>query len=263
MDYCNLYLDASGDTGDTPPFGKSKHDWHVLAGLVFDPICDLEAKNEVEKILEKYIPKGVKNSFPDSNYELHYTDILYGNNIYASLSESERNDMTGEIFDLIIKLNPILLAIAIQKTQMKKVYSTDAENYKFLAIRSLINKFSMYLKRLKKIGSIIYDAEEYRKDTELRTRMQNFRRNGIMIKGWRYQPRDDKLENVLNTLNLCPSEMSAGLQLTDFCARAIWQHLQRNESQQFKQIDVLFEVDADNGKKYDLTIFPSVYKWVT
>ncbi|HXT83845.1 MAG TPA: DUF3800 domain-containing protein [Verrucomicrobiae bacterium] len=264
MDYCTLYLDASGDFGWPPPFGKSKNNWYVLAGIILTPEADLKAKNETLRILKKYISEDVRVSYTDSEYELHYTDIIFGNNIFSKLEEeSLRKSIADEVFKLILELKPILVGIAINKLQMKRVYQNDADSPKFLAIRSVINKFSMYLKRRQKIGSIVYDAEEYRKDVELRNEMHGFRRHGIMRRGGGYQPMyEDKLENILNTINLSPSEMSPGLQLADFCARSIWQHHEHNKSDRYTEISSLWEYDERASRTYTETIFPSRSKWI-
>ena len=44
MVYKTMYLDAAWDLGWPPPFGKSKVQWYVLAGLAVSPDDDYKAK---------------------------------------------------------------------------------------------------------------------------------------------------------------------------------------------------------------------------
>lgn len=227
--------------------------------MIFDPTSEMKAKQSTCEILAKYINDDTRRCHPDSKYELHYTDMLYRNNVYSDISQQDLGSMIDEVFDLILDLRPVLMVTAVQKTQMCRVYGNNAENYTILAIRSLISRFSKYVLRDGKIGSIVYDAEEYKTDSNLRTNMSRWRRYGTESQETHHEPRDDMLPNILNTLNLCPSEMSPGLQLTDFCARSIWLHLQRNQSTRFEQIKMLFDGSAGRD---GLHIVPNEAEWI-
>jgi hypothetical protein len=66
----------------------------------------------------------------------------------------------------------------------------------------------MYLERKNKIGSIIVDEEEYKKDKELQLMIHNFRRDGLTIRGSNYRPMlENNLRKVLNNV-LCRNQMS-------------------------------------------------------
>lgn len=262
MDYCTLYMDASGDYGWPDPFGKSQTTWYTVGGIVLTPEQDLEIKKQTSDILEKYITDDVRSSFPSKYYELHYLDLMCGKNIYHKLERIDRKKMADEVFELIKEIKPMIIATSINKLQMKKVYGDDAEPPKLLAVRSVISKFSMHLTRNGKIGTIVYDEEEYHNDVLMRTMVSGFRRFGTEIKGWKYRPtKTDKLTNVLNTINLCPSELSSGIQLADFIARSVWQHYEGQKSRRYQEIDLFWDFDKENNITYRDSVVPDYSKW--
>ncbi|CUR52802.1 conserved protein of unknown function [Nitrosotalea devaniterrae] len=257
MDSCTLYLDASGDTGWVHPFGKSKTEWYVLAGLVLTPEADLKAHRETSKILAKYVPEEVRAKFPDKMYELHYLDIIRGQRLFSHLKQEELKALADEVFNLLLELKPVLFATAINKIQLKRVYGHNAHIPNRLAMRATIGRFSIYLQRENLIGSVTYDAEEYRKDKNLQEMILGFRRFGIVLTGENYRPRmDDNLGNLLNTINMASSETSPGIQLADFCSRAVWQHFEHCKSNRFNQISAL----GDRG--YEPSIVPAKTRWI-
>jgi hypothetical protein len=257
MDSCTLYLDASGDTGWTPPFGKSKTEWYVLAGLVLTPEADLKAHKETYRILEKYVPEDVRAKFPDKMYELHYLDVIRGQNLFSHLEQVQLKALADEVFALLLDLKPVLFATAINKTQLKRLYGSHAHAPNRLGMRATIGRFSIYLQRENLIGSVTYDAEEYRKDKSLQEMILGFRRYGIVLTGQNYRPRmDDTLGNLLNTINMSGSETSPGIQLADFCSRSVWQHFEHEKSNRFNQISML------GDGNYEPSIFPPKHRWI-
>lgn len=261
MEHCILYLDASGDQGWPRPIGTSKNEWHVLAGIVINSNQDLQAKTDVMTLLEQYSPYSIRSKFESKYHELHYNAIRYRQDIFQHLTPEQSDKLIDDVFQLITKLKPTLMSISVKKDQLYKKYTTP-ENPKLLAVRSLINKYSMYLSRKQLIGSIVYDAEEYRKDVELRNMMYRFRGSGAELRGTNHSPHYiDTLPNVLNSINLCPSEMSPGIQLTDFCAKAIWLYRERGIDSRFNQIKTLYEINTSNARLYDDTVFPNPAEW--
>lgn len=257
MNSCTLYLDASGDTGWPHPFGKSKTNWYVLAGLVLTPETDLKAHKETCRILENYIPEEVRAKFPDRLYELHYLDVIRGQGIFSHLPKEKLKELADEVFNLLLELKPVLFATAINKTQLKRVYGNNAHIPNRLAMRATIGRFSMYLQRENLIGSVTYDAEEYRKDKNLQEMIMGFRRYGIVLTGANYTPKkDDNLGNLLNTINMASSETSPGIQLADFCSRSVWQHFEHGKSNRFNQIAMF------GDGHYEPSIVPSIHRWI-
>ena len=249
MESYNLYLDASGDPGWTEPWGKSPLRYYVMAGIALTPEMNHIAQEDVERILNKYIPWNIRSQYPPEQFELHYEPLAGGRGIYKHLQPIERKNMADEVFDLISRLNPILFASVVDKTEMKIRYGAGAFNPTRYAIRSTIDRFCFFLNRIKGLGSVVIDEEEYKKDKALREMIHSFRSSGMTITGFTYNPsRTNKLERILNTVSFSPSEMSAGIQLADFISRGTWLHFERGKSNRFHQ---LIGWDHDGSRQYE------------
>ena len=167
--------------------------------------------------------------------------------------------MEDRFYNIIVELQPIIICTSINKIQMKKEYGENAQNPKHLSIRSLIAKFSMFLDRHNVAGMFVFDEEESKADKKMRLMMHSFRENGVNVTG--YNPAyNNKLTNLLNTLMLCPSELSPGIQCADFIARAVWLRHMYGKTKRYDQIDVLWEC-IDESTTYKDTIFPSKHNW--
>jgi len=250
LDYCTLYIDGSGDYGWCVPDGNSDHKFHTLGGLILDPESDLKAKNKVGELLANYIPDSTRNIRPDNEYELHLVAIKGGAGIYRKIKKDVRQELINKTFELIKELNPILIASTVDKITEKSKWKEKAFDPQVFAMRSVVNKFSMHLNRLNKIGIVVYDADKYNFDLLLREEILRFRKYGINLKGPLYQPKTDYLPNILNNVNFCPSHLSAGLQLADFVASAIWRNYERNDNVWYNFIDPLWEYNASAGRYY-------------
>ena len=249
---CILYLDTTGDPGWTPPYGRSQTRWYVVAGLALSPESDLQAYHETDRIIKKYIPRIEWNS---PKFELCYHHLIRGKGVYSTITHPSRLAMANEVFAMILKLQPILFATAIDKLGMKQRYGVNAFDPKLLGIRATIHRFSMFLKRQKEVGGVTMDAEEYRKDRLIQEMVRTFKKTGIIIRGYTYQPRYvEKIDRILNTINFTASNMSAGIQLADFCSRTTWQHYERSKSSRFKQLSPLW--DKSNNTVYEPSVFP-------
>ncbi|RNJ76150.1 MAG: DUF3800 domain-containing protein [Nitrosopumilus sp. D6] len=254
VDYCTMYLDASGDHGLPPPYGKSRTAWYSIAGMIMTPEQDSKAKDFTVRILKKYISNEMKLEYP-SKYELHYVDLLHGNNIYEKLESCEKKKMADELFDYLLELKPVIVAISINKLKFKEKYGDDALDIKSLAIRSLLDKFSMYMEEHNMIGMAVWDEEAHKNDIKLREDFKKIRQSGVKITGYYYQPtRNSKLENILNTILFCPSDVSPGIQCVDFIVHSIWNHREKNKSNRYDQIEPLWICDEYAANKD--TVFP-------
>jgi hypothetical protein len=252
MNSFTLYLDSTADPGWTPPWGKSNTGFYVVAGLALSPESDLQAYHQTQDILKKYIPEE-KWNYP--NFELCYHHLIRGKGIYETLSHKTRFEMANEVFDLLLKLKPILFATVIDKKKLKVRYGVNAHDPKLLGIRATIHRYSMFLKGRSEVGGVTMDAEEYRKDRLMQEMVKTFKKTGIIIRGADYQPiYDERIDRILNTINFTDSTMSAGIQLADFCCRTTWQHYERSKSDRFNQIAPLW--NRDKNKVYEPSVFP-------
>jgi hypothetical protein len=232
--------------------GRVKNRYYVVAGLAITPKSNLVANREVDRILRKYVPR---HEWSSPKFELCYHHLIRGKGIYASLAHPQRKDMADEVFDLILSLEPTLLATVIDKLALKRRYGTNAFDPKLLAIRATIHRFAMSLKRERAVGTVIMDAEEYRKDRLIQEMVRTFKRNGIIIRGYNYRPQYiEKIDRIIDTINFTDSDVSSGIQLADFCARTTWQHYERNKSRRFQELSVLW--DRVGNTIYEPSVFP-------
>jgi len=248
-----LYLDSCGDPGWNKPFGRSPIRYYVVAGLALTTDADLEANTEVERILSKYLSHAQWLGF---ERELCYHHLIQGKGAYGKLAHPQRLAMANEVFDLILKLKPVLFASVINKAELKQRYGVNAHDPKLLAIRATIHRFGMCLKcQGNAVGDVMMDAEEYRKDHLIQELVKTFKTQGVMIRGWNYQPfYNDKLERILNTISFADSATCAGIQLADFCCRTTWQHYEENKSNRFAQLSPLW--DRYNNRIYEPSLIP-------
>lgn len=240
-----MYIDASGDPGWPPPYGKSQNNYYVLVGIAMPPEADHKAHVKVQEISEIFFGKWE---------ELKYTNLIFGKGPYKHLSDEQRKKLADSVFDLILELRPTLFATIVDKTKMKCRYGSAAINPMMYALRALVGRFSKFLQRKKALGTLVMDSEEHRKNKQLRSMIYSARRYGIGISGLFYQPPLDKLERLLNTISFTPSEMCPGIQLADFCAHSIFLCFERNKCRRFKQIEPLF--DRSNNTIWEPSIVP-------
>jgi len=202
-------------------------------------------------MLSSYVPDGERRKWPPQFYELHYSDLIGGRGIFTHLSPPQRKAFSDEIFNLIVTLDPVLFATAVDKTGLKRRYGTNAHWPKSLGLRATIHRYSMYLNSKGLIGSVVLDEEESLKDRQLQSMAHEFRTEGAILRGQSYQPRyEDKLERVLNTITFAPSHMSPGIQLADFVSKAAFYHFERAKDNRYNQIANFW------NKPYEPSIVP-------
>jgi len=248
----NLYLDSSADPGWNPPYGRSRLRFYVVGGLALTAESDLHAYHETDRILKRYIP-AVEWRSP--KFELCYHHLLRGKGIFSTLTHAQRLAMANDVFDLILTLKTPLFASVVDKLRLKQKYGVEAYDPKLLGIRATIHRFSMFLESRSAVGNVTMDSEEYRKDHKIQEMVRTFKRTGIIIRGFLYNPMyTDRIGRVLNTINFTDSNMSPGIQLADFICRTTWQHYERSKSQRFKQISPLW--NRDGTRIYEPSMFP-------
>jgi len=250
MDYCTLYVDGSGNHDWYRPHGNSPHKFHTLAGMILDPESDLKGRRKVCEMMKECIPEETRKVRPPNEYELHFGAITAGRGIYRKLSKEARSEIIGKTFELILELRPILIASTVDKIRERRKYGEGSILPQLYAMRSVINKFSMHLNRLGKVGSVVYDEDKIQFNRVLQEEITRYRRDGIAIHGWMYRPKPDRLQNILNNVNFCPSHMSSGLQLADFVAGAIWRKYETEDERHYKLLDSLWERDENSHRTY-------------
>lgn len=185
-----MYLDAAGDPGWPPPFGRSRVEWCVLAGFVLAPTMIAGQSKNLKNYCRSMFPIE-RSKWPDRNYEIHYHDIIYGKNIFSHLQDSARKEISDKIFKIIEKSRPVLFATTINKIRLKRVCGSNARDPRTLAMQSTIHRFAMHLETKQHLGAVIVDEEEYKKDKEIRKLIHQLRRHGASIRGKNYQPQNE------------------------------------------------------------------------
>lgn len=234
-----LYLDSCGDPGWRAPNGNSTVKYYAVAGLALTSVADMTADQEVNRLLTKYIPDAESQGF---KREICYHHLIYGKDQYQNLEDTQRLTMANEIFDLLLQLKPVLFATVVNKIRMKERYGVNAYDPKVYAIQATIHRFAMFLKRQTNgIGNVMMDSEEYKRDHLLQEMVRTFKRTGIIMRGWAYQPRyEERLERILNTIAFSDSDLSSGIQLADVCSRTTWQRYEHNLSGRYNQLNPLW-----------------------
>lgn len=246
MDSCVLYIDESGDPGWPKPEGSSNTKWYTMSGVVFTPGQDLRAKETTNKILCKYISEEIRGKYPDKRYELHYTDLANGNNIYHKLKREQRKEMADKVFDFILDLKATIVSASVNKLDLKKQRDCGVCDPKYITMHTVLSKFSAYLNKRNMVGYVIFDEESYQHDKKIKNQIHEIRKRGVGIPGiLRQPPYNSKLENVLNTIQFCPSELSPGIQYADFVAKSVWNHREWGKSDRYSQIDPLWDRDGE------------------
>lgn len=244
-----LYLDASGNDDWPPPIGKSPTKFYVLAGLAIKPENWETAFREVAELIKDY--------FPDPNKrpkELHYSNLIARKGPYGLLSESERKELADRVFRTTRKIKPTMFAVVVDKLRHYDKYKRP-EPPKQLAFRFIAPHFSKFLQRRKDVGIMIYDTEQARSDMFLRLFLERARKAGIVLQTWEDPLRtQNRLDNVVESLFFLESELSPIIQLTDFCAYAIFSKYERGKDERFKEIYDLF--DRDNSNVWGLIVWP-------
>lgn len=247
-----LYLDESGDPGWRPPRGKSATKYFVLGGLALDAATENVAQNRVGDLLTRYLgapPAG-------EVYELRFSDLYARRGPYRSLTLAQAQQMEADVISLLLGLNPILFATAVDKDRHQAKYGLRAYHPKEMALAGTCHRFQMTLAAMSAFGSVTMDEEQFRKDARLRQMIHDSRQTGLIFRGSSYQPRYDGRPTRINgSVNFSPSELSTGIQLADFCAGVVWRKYERAEDARFNLIEPLFY--RVGNRRYEPSLVPA------
>lgn len=246
-----LYLDESGDSGWTPAYdGQSSEPYFIYAGVVLTPEQNYQLETELNDIMNEYFD--VWNR-PE---EVHYADICHRNGDYRSLSSDEAADMRDDLFELILSIEPMLMASVVDKNRMKERYGEQANPPKQYGFRSIVDRFHKQLVTDETVGMVTMDASERSIDARLRELIYQAQNGGIKLPGTRSDA-DSTLPRIMDTITVTPSEMSPGIQLADIVAYQV-RHKYRYDSPShgFDAISHLFR-DPDGVSLTEPCLIPS------
>lgn len=234
MDSLYLYLDESGDGGWLPAHGgNSNEPYFVYAGAILTPRQNFEAKDRLNNIFNEHFGR---QNHPE---EIHYADIVQRNGDFSTLSSAEKDDLTDDLFQLILDLEPTLMATVIDKDRLKRKYGSHANPPKRLAFRATIDRFHKYLREMEGVGSVTIDSSERSFDRQLRELIYDAQDSGIKLEG--VDQGDTTLPRLMDTVTMSPSEMSVGIQIADIVAYQVRHEFRYdNDSYGFEALSDLF-----------------------
>ena len=186
--------------------------------------------------------------------ELHYGDVINSRGPYAGWSDIQKKAISDAAFDLLLELKPTLYGTVIDMQALCERYKTPYSPIE-LAMRATLDRMHGDLDREKRLAMVFVDEDRTKNDTVLRDMVLQARQSGIKLGGQHYNPtRDSKLERILNAVVPFPSHMSAGIQLADFVAYAVFSKFERNKSRRFEQLGGLWK--AVGGWHEEPVVFP-------
>jgi hypothetical protein len=234
-----LYLDASGDPGWCPPYGKSNTAWYVLGGLVLETNFIEDVEVGVKEILDEYSDL-TGHVIP----ELKYSALIAGNPDYNYnyLEGIQKKNMADDVLSLIQEHRPTLFSVSVNKNEHYRRYTTPHDP-NLLAWRFMATRFDKFLISNSDTGFMFMDAEDTRTNRDFGILIEDARRSGIFLSGmhgaYNTGP-NSRLDSIIG-FDFVNSEKSPGTQLADFCAHIVWRHVERNQGNRFDQIKGLFE----------------------
>lgn len=232
----SLYLDAAGDPGWVGSRGNSDSPLYIVAGPALTPEANADAKQGVNDILSRYV------ATPHSA-EIKYTDLAFGDGVFSDVPHDERVAIKDEINELLEDIDAVLFGTILKKQLHQERYGDRARKIKPWTIQNTVDRFDATIEREGGIGQVVMDAEELETDRRIQRLFNNLR-----VHGTKLNPRGNEqryLDNLIDTVTFAPSEMSAGIQLADYVARAIWESLVRDWHDDREALHDLFYQDYE------------------
>ena len=241
-----LFLDASGHSEFPPPYGRGKDTYYVLAGLAIEHTRWFEAYTGLNQLCRHYFPS------VQSQIEPHYADLISKRGVWVRLTDEQRKAFADKVFEIIRSINSTLFAMVINKVKHYEGYPTVAESPRQLAVRFMVPRFSKFLQRKRELGIMVYDSETITTDRPLRDFLTRGRLQGVVMEAnFDFNPEamfqtQNRLEGIVESIFFLESKNSPGIQLTDFCAYAVWSKFERSRDSRFKEIYDLFDREGSN-----------------
>ena len=246
-----LFADASADPGWPKPYGASPSKYYVLAGLCIPETKVRDMESLLDSVKQKHIlAKGLKLK------EFKYSALIAAKSEpWKNLTDVERKQVADDIFDALLKLDPVIFAIVIDKLAHRAKYNYP-HRPDTLSMRFLMPRYQKFLDRKSEKGVIIIDPSTKNSDDEIKQMLSDSKKSGVVLQSFLSPDpfrTNTKLPSVTSTF-FSPSEDSAGIQFVDFIAYSIWSHFERRKSTRFGQIKPFF--DNDKGITYGLKKWP-------
>lgn len=231
-----LYLDESGDSGWHPDHGgNSNSRYFVYAGVIMTARQNYQIKHDLKEIMNDYFSGA--DTRPE---EIHYADAVHAKKEFSLLSNDTLKNLRADIFDLILDIEPTLMATVVNKHRLKEKYGNYANPPKQYGFRATVDRFHKELVRTNSLGFVTMDAAEHNIDRKLRNLIYDALDTGIKLPGADSES-DSTLPRLMDTVTVSPSEMSPGIQLADTVAYQVHHHYRyKDVSYGYEKIEHLF-----------------------
>lgn len=241
-----LYLDESGNTS----LDKGTT-YYVLLGVA---ILDKNTKDISEQVKEliRYIELELSNGWRkvDSSHpfsraikesseeylkvkplELHYHDLIQGKPPYDVFDKPKRKEIADRMFEILVNNDVTLFASVINKRLHAKKYVLPI-GPDLLGLEFIVGRFEHFLERQQDYGIIVLDEKGRKENLKIRNFFQDLREEGTGFK---------KLDKVIESIFLTPSEYTYSIQLADFAAYAVFSKFEHEKENRFREIEGKFD----------------------
>jgi hypothetical protein len=218
-----LYLDESGDPG---AWTTQAQNHFVISGVAVH-------EGQISIIAEQ-LDQIQKLFFPDIHVPIafHASDIRTGRDRFRQLAPEDRDRLLNQVYNVIHDARfPSIVAFA---TVMHISYVLNSDQVLHDTFMDICQRFNTFLKRQFKAGFpdkgllVIDQAHEDR----YRHLVADFQRSGTTY-GY--------IGNIVDIPYFAGRRDTRMLQIADFCASAVYQHYEHNDSSFFRKIFIRFD----------------------
>lgn len=166
----NLYLDESGE------HSYKGTRWLCLCGII------IEHEHAINNI--PYHFDGFKKDKNIENLTLHLEDIKRNKNGFEFLSYTDmRTRFYEDLASLLMNINFQIIAIVIDKEEMKRRYGNFADDPYHYSFKLLIENFVSFLNRYRGIGKVHAESRSPKLDRQLNAYLADIHTNGTFYSG--------------------------------------------------------------------------------
>jgi hypothetical protein len=214
-DRYRLYLDESGDH----VFRETEelaHRYLCLLGCWFRNLDYLKFHEALEGFKSAYLPH-----HPDDPVILHREDMINARKAFKNLrDDAVRAKFDNELLRIIEAAEFKVVAVVIDKQELRRAYGTDAAHPYHLGLGFLLQRFAGYLNHINRVGDILGESRGGREDRLLKESYSRVFERGV------WMTRSDAFQSALTSgeLKLKPKSANiAGLQLADLLGHPVKQ----------------------------------------
>lgn len=225
-----LYVDEAGTQREARHF--------VVAGLSLFERQTYYLAKELSNLQTKYLPE------EPEPVELHASPLRAPKPPFDRLQRAQRFEFLDAVYETIIRAQPRLLGIAMEKEYIASIGS-DPYEYGF---EQIVSRFDMLVTRVNRErgednrGLVVIAASAYQRNLE------RFART-IWSQGHRW----GQLYNMADIPYFAPAQNTRLLQCADFITNAVFSRYETGHTRHFDKIVHLF--DQDQGQLHGLVHF--------